>query len=42
MFDTIKYKKEISKINNFANDFNYVTWSYIKEVFGDFNIKKHL
>ena len=35
MFDTIKYKKEISKINNFANDFNYVTWSYIKEVFGD-------
>ena len=35
MFDTIKYKKEISKIINFANDFNYVTWSYIKEVFGD-------
>lgn len=35
MFDTIKYKGQISKVLNFANDFNYVTWSYIKEVFGD-------
>ena len=35
MFDTVKYRGQINKVIKFVNEFNYVTWSYIKDLFGD-------
>ena len=33
MFDTKKYKEQINKVLSFAEEFHYVTESYICEIF---------